>query len=604
MLQDWVVSTKPLKDPVDNTSKRSSTSSTLSQYHIVTTPHRISSQGANTAFTSPSGRTAWQQNEDGTMVVVPAPRVVDKVYQTPAGGSGYGNGHYRHNSGSSPHTPAPFNSGNRGMGNRNDSWSSRPSRNVENDYPTNGEPQSVNVERIMSGVDVRTTIMLRNLPNQWGASHMKSILDTTSWGCYDFSYLRIDFQRNTNVGYAFVNFCQATDIVPFYQTYIGREWDSSTPGRKRAQISYATIQGFDCLIEKFRNSSIMDEYAEFRPKIWWTKFAAEAEGKPEKIGTEKDFPAPNNISKKQRSHDNAGSIGLYAPRSGQRGTDRHRRSLYDRGTSAQIREDAMLNQMSPMGNNYTYQPGPGPIGPPPAFGQYYNAPPNYMGNAFFPVNDGNQGRFINQDPFKAAYHPQMPMYSGVPNYTPLQYNNNNVSIMGTNNPASGLRTISRGRLAGRPRNVTTAPNVFDGTAPAIEPAYGVNFNPVMYGEQGGPSSHSAPRSMHQHSQGPSTQHYQQHHASAFMPARGNVQHHGLPTSHQAGLILGPNEYVNSYGQIEMAGSSSGHFHQNGASLSPTQAIGYPQQNEYINGHGQVDMAESSSQAQMQARHST
>ena len=27
-----------------------------------------------------------------------------------------------------------------------------------------------------------------------------------------------------------------------------------------AEISYATVQGVDCAIEKFRNSSVMDEY--------------------------------------------------------------------------------------------------------------------------------------------------------------------------------------------------------------------------------------------------------------------------------------------------------------------------------------------------------
>jgi hypothetical protein len=543
------------------------------------------------------------------MVLMPAPRVIEKVYQTPAAGHSYGNGHSRNMSGSSPHTPAHFNSGNREGNPNNESWS-RQGRDGDNDYPASGEPQSVNVERILSGVDVRTTIMLRNLPNQWGATHMKRILDSTSWGAYDFSYLRIDFQRNTNVGYAFVNFCQATDIVPFYQTYIGREWDPAARGRKRAQISYATIQGYDCLIEKFRNSSIMDEYAEFRPKIWWTKFSAEAE--PKKIGTEKEFPAPNNLSKKQRSHDNAGSIGLYAPRSGQRGTDRHRRSLYDRGTTSQIREDAMLNQNSPMGNNYSYQSGPGPIGPPPPFGQFFAAPPNFMGNAFFPLNNGMQnngmqnnglqGQYPNQDPFQTHYSQQMSMQSGAPAYPSLPFNN--FGHMGTNNPASGLRTISRGRLAGRPRNVTTAPNVFDGTAPIIEASYGVNFNPVIYGEPNGPDSSSAPRSMHHHNHHASRYHHQ-HQGSNYM-SYGHQQHYGARHPHRTGRVLQPNEYINGYGQVEMAdgSGSSGSYRHNSSALSPQQTIGYSQHNEHINGRVHVDMAESSSQAQTSARHST
>jgi hypothetical protein len=611
MLQDWIVSTKRLKDPPDyNSSKRSSTASSLSQYHIVSTPHRAGSFAEGAAFTSPSGRTAWQQNKDGTMKLIPAPRVVDKVFQTPGLDQNGTNGHNRHASGSSPRTPAPFNGGNRGMGQNNDSWP-RQGRDGDNDFAANGEPQSVNVERILSGVDVRTTIMLRNLPNQWGAIQMKSILDSTSFGDYDFSYLRIDFQRNTNVGYAFVNFCQATDIVPFYQAYIGREWDPAARGRKRAQISYATIQGYDCLIEKFRNSSIMDEFADFRPKIWWTKFSAEAE--PHKIGTEREFPAPNNLSKKQRSHDNAGSIGLYAPRSGQRGTDRHRRSLYDRGTTSQIREDAMLNQSSPIGHNYSYQSGPGPIGPPPPFGQVFAAPPNFMGNAFYPFNNGMQnsgmqnngiqGLCPNQDPFQTHYHQPMPFASGMPVYNPMPFNN--FGQMGTNNPASGLRTISRGRLAGRPRNVTTAPNVFDGTAPTADSSYGVNFNPVIYGEQNDLNNRSAPRSMRHHNQHASQYHHQ-YQGSNFMPSYGNAQHRGTRYPRQAARELQPNEYINGYGQIEMAGSSgsSASWRHNSTNDSPQQAIGYVPQNEHIDTRVHVESEESGSQPATNARHST
>lgn len=36
---------------------------------------------------------------------------------------------------------------------------------------------------------------------------------------------------------------------------------------KRAEISYATIQGSDCLIQKFRNSSVMLEDPSYRPKV-------------------------------------------------------------------------------------------------------------------------------------------------------------------------------------------------------------------------------------------------------------------------------------------------------------------------------------------------
>jgi len=50
---------------------------------------------------------------------------------------------------------------------------------------------AVSVEKIRAGLDVRTTIMLRNIPNRIDQAMLKSIVDQTSHGKYDFMYLRI-----------------------------------------------------------------------------------------------------------------------------------------------------------------------------------------------------------------------------------------------------------------------------------------------------------------------------------------------------------------------------------------------------------------------------
>ncbi|KAL2383687.1 hypothetical protein RJZ90_002438 [Blastomyces dermatitidis] len=205
--------------------------------------------------------------------------------------------------------------------------------------PRSNNQNFVDIERIRCGVDVRTTvgfvlslafssiadfhyqIMLRNIPNKIDQAMLKEIVDETSHGKYDFMYLRIDFANNCNVGYAFINF------EDFAKARAGHTCD------KIAEISYATIQGKDCLVQKFRNSSVMLEHPSFRPKIFHT-------GTGPLAGSEDRFPGPDNPSKMRRSVENAEHVGLFAPRVGQQYRDeqRRRRSQFDRGTTAAERE--------------------------------------------------------------------------------------------------------------------------------------------------------------------------------------------------------------------------------------------------------------------------
>jgi hypothetical protein len=77
-------------------------------------------------------------------------------------------------------------------------------------------------------------------------------LDKSSFGHYDFSYLHIDFSTELNVGYAFVNFTHPEHITNFVSTKVGKPW-SLCGSPKRSEVSYATIQGIDCLLAKVRN---------------------------------------------------------------------------------------------------------------------------------------------------------------------------------------------------------------------------------------------------------------------------------------------------------------------------------------------------------------
>ncbi|THX25434.1 hypothetical protein D6D12_06938 [Aureobasidium pullulans] len=74
-------------------------------------------------------------------------------------------------------------------------------------------------------------------------------LDKSSFGHYDFSYLRIDFSTELNVGYAFVNFTHPEHITNFVNAKVGKLW-SLSGSTKRCEASYATIQGIDCRLAK------------------------------------------------------------------------------------------------------------------------------------------------------------------------------------------------------------------------------------------------------------------------------------------------------------------------------------------------------------------
>ncbi|KAE9568259.1 Meiosis protein mei2 [Colletotrichum fructicola] len=196
-------------------------------------------------------------------------------------------------------------------------------------YNVTSHHNHVDVNRIREGTDVRTTIMLRNIPNKVDQAMLKRIVDESSWGKYDFMYLRIDFANDCNVGYAFINFVDPLDIIDFVNTRGNQRWNCFKSD-KVAEISYATIQGKDCLVQKFRNSSVMLEAAHYRPKLFYTSNGPI----PELAGEEEPFPQPDNQSKMKRSCENAEHVGLFTPNAGQhfRDEQRRRRSQYDRGT--------------------------------------------------------------------------------------------------------------------------------------------------------------------------------------------------------------------------------------------------------------------------------
>ncbi|THH29630.1 hypothetical protein EUX98_g4565 [Antrodiella citrinella] len=166
------------------------------------------------------------------------------------------------------------------------------------------QKNQLDLAAIEKGIDTRTTVMVKNIPNKMTD---KDLLDFISKVCprrIDFLYLRMDFQNGCNVGYAFVNFITVQDLLHFASTQLGVKWNMYS-SEKYLQLSYANYQGKEALVEKFKNSCIMDEREAWRPKIFYS--SGPNEGMPE------PFPSPTHLRRKERSAHNRGALFVPGP---------------------------------------------------------------------------------------------------------------------------------------------------------------------------------------------------------------------------------------------------------------------------------------------------
>ncbi|KAJ6472524.1 RNA recognition motif 2-domain-containing protein [Mycena sanguinolenta] len=153
------------------------------------------------------------------------------------------------------------------------------------------ERNQLSLARIEDGQDTRTTVMIKNIPNEMTDQDLMAYIGSVCARKIDF-YLRMDFTNGCNVGYAFVNFITVQDLLHFAKAKLGEKWNIFS-SEKALQMSYANYQGKEALVEKFKNSCIMDESLAWQPKIFYT------DG-PEK-GLPEPFPPPSHLRRKERS---------------------------------------------------------------------------------------------------------------------------------------------------------------------------------------------------------------------------------------------------------------------------------------------------------------
>ncbi|CAJ1407281.1 unnamed protein product [Effrenium voratum] len=141
-----------------------------------------------------------------------------------------------------------------------------------------------------SGRQPRTTVMLRNLPNNYTRTMVCTMMDKEGFkGQYDFLYLPIDFRSKANLGYAFVNLVNELQVQAFWKVFDGyTRW--VLPSAKVCSVSWSgPHQGQQAHVDRYKDSPIMHSSVpdEFKPVIF-------AGGSGERM----PFPAP---SKKLRA---------------------------------------------------------------------------------------------------------------------------------------------------------------------------------------------------------------------------------------------------------------------------------------------------------------
>lgn len=103
-----------------------------------------------------------------------------------------------------------------------------------------------------------TTLMMRNIPNDYTRSMLLDLLDSMGVaGKYDFVYLPMDFGKMAGLGYAFVNFASHADADVARHTLHGfNQW--KVQSQKVCAVCWGQpLQGFQAHVERYRSSPVM-----------------------------------------------------------------------------------------------------------------------------------------------------------------------------------------------------------------------------------------------------------------------------------------------------------------------------------------------------------
>ena len=129
------------------------------------------------------------------------------------------------------------------------------------------EKNIINLMDIFQCKDLRTTLMIKNIPNKYTLTSFLNEINNNFKYTYDIFYLPIDYINKCNLGFAFINFVEPFHIILFYEIYRGKKWKKFNSD-KVCDLLYAKYQGRKELISHFEKGKVLSfENEDKRPLI-------------------------------------------------------------------------------------------------------------------------------------------------------------------------------------------------------------------------------------------------------------------------------------------------------------------------------------------------
>eukprot|EP00448_Togula_jolla_P041000 CAMPEP_0170624676 /NCGR_PEP_ID=MMETSP0224-20130122/30354_1 /TAXON_ID=285029 /ORGANISM="Togula jolla, Strain CCCM 725" /LENGTH=456 /DNA_ID=CAMNT_0010951203 /DNA_START=99 /DNA_END=1469 /DNA_ORIENTATION=+ len=126
-------------------------------------------------------------------------------------------------------------------------------------------------EQIRDGQDVRTAVMVRNIPKALSRESFTGLLSCCGLqDRYTFLYMPFGKRRTVHSGFAFVNFMSPQDVLSLHDSMQTQLWRSlpGSSGWNKPAVSYARIQGHEKLMKRFRLSAVMFDQDVLRRPIF------------------------------------------------------------------------------------------------------------------------------------------------------------------------------------------------------------------------------------------------------------------------------------------------------------------------------------------------